>query len=64
MLGGQGLTDATRYAILNANYIKAKWKEKYSVLYTGANGRAAHELIIDLRPFKAADVSAEDVAKD
>ena len=63
MLGGQGLTDATRYAILNANYIKAKLEGKYSVLYTGANGRAAHELIIDLRPFKAADVSAEDVAK-
>ena len=63
MLGGQGLTDATRYAILNANYIKAKLEGKYSVLYTGANGRAAHELILDLRPFKAADVSAEDVAK-
>lgn len=63
MLGGRGLTDATRYAILNANYIKARLESKYNVLYTGVNGRAAHELILDLRPYKAAEVSAEDVAK-
>ncbi|MBK8701409.1 MAG: aminomethyl-transferring glycine dehydrogenase [Saprospiraceae bacterium] len=63
MLGSKGLTDATKYAILNANYIKARLENKYAVLYTGLNGRAAHELIIDLRPFKPAEVSAEDVAK-
>ena len=62
MLGAQGLVDATKIAILNANYIKARLEGEYSVLYTGDNGRAAHEMIIDLRPFKAF-VSAEDVAK-
>jgi glycine dehydrogenase len=62
MLGGEGLTNATKYAILNANYIKARLEQDYDVLYTGKNGRAAHELIIDLRPFKSL-VSAEDVAK-
>jgi glycine dehydrogenase len=62
MLGGNGLTNATKYAILNANYIKVRLEDKYSVLYVGANGRAAHELILDLRPFKSL-VSAEDVAK-
>src|SRR5690606_17470560 len=49
-------------AILNANYIKAKLEKNYQVLYTGEKGRSAHELIIDLRPFKSL-VSAEDVAK-
>lgn len=62
MLGAQGLVDATKIAILNANYIKARLEGEYSVLYSGDNGRAAHEMIIDLRPFKAF-VSAEDVAK-
>ena len=62
MLGPKGLTDATRYAILNANYIKARLEKEYKVLYTGVKGRAAHELIIDLRPFKEY-CSAEDVAK-
>lgn len=62
MLGSEGLTNSTKYAILNANYIKVRLEKDYSVLYTGANGRAAHELILDLRPFKAL-VSAEDVAK-
>ncbi len=62
MLGNQGLTDATKYAILNANYIKARLESEYQVLYTGEKGRSAHELIIDLRPFKAL-ISAEDVAK-
>ena len=62
LLGPEGLTQATRYAILNANYIKARLEQAYSVLYTGERGRAAHELIIDLRPFKSL-VSAEDVAK-
>ena len=62
MLGYDGVTNATKYAILNANYIKAKVEKHYQVLYTGENGRAAHELILDLRPFKNL-VSAEDVAK-
>lgn len=62
MLGGTGLTNATKYAILNANYIKARIEKDYEILYVGKNGRAAHELIIDLRPFKSL-VSAEDVAK-
>ncbi len=62
MLGKDGVTDATKYAILNANYIKARLEEAYPVLYTGEKGRSAHELILDLRPFKSL-VSAEDVAK-
>ena len=62
MLGRDGVTDATKYAILNANYIKARLEAAYPVLYTGEKGRAAHELILDLRPFKSV-VSAEDVAK-
>ena len=63
MLGSQGLTDATRYAILNANYIKARLEKHYPVLYTRANGRVAHELIFDLRGFKADGVEEMDVAK-
>ena len=63
MLGAQGLTDATRYAILNANYIKARLEQHYPVLYTRANGRVAHELIFDLRGFKAAGIEEMDVAK-
>ncbi len=62
MLGKKGVTDATKYAILNANYIKSRLEGAYSILYTGANGRAAHEMIVDLRPFKEF-CSAEDVAK-
>ncbi len=62
MLGPDGLTDASRYAILNANYIKARLEEHYSVLFNGENGHTAHELIIDLRPFKEL-ISAADVAK-
>ena len=64
MLGREGLADATRVAILNANYIKSRLAPHYDVLYTRANGRVAHELIFDLRPFKtSADVSEQDVAK-
>jgi glycine dehydrogenase len=64
MMGGEGLTNATKYAILNANYIKARLEEKYPILYTGSNGRCAHEMIVDLRPFKSsAGIEAEDVAK-
>ena len=62
MLGAEGLTDATKYAILNSNYIKSRLEPAYHVLYVGELGRTAHELIVDLRPFKAL-VSAEDVAK-
>ena len=62
LLGSRGLTDATKYAILNANYIKARLEKAYQVLYSGAKGRAAHEFILDLRPFKEY-CSAEDVAK-
>lgn len=63
LLGNEGLLRATKIAILNANYIKAILEEEYKVLYSGENNRAAHELIIDLRDYKALDVSAEDIAK-
>lgn len=64
MLGAAGVTKATEYAILNANYMKARLKEHYPILYTGKNGFCAHEFIIDLRPFKqSAGIEAEDVAK-
>ena len=63
LLGGPGLTDATRVAILNANYIKARLESHYPVLYARANGRVAHELIFDLRGFKAGGVDEMDVAK-
>jgi glycine dehydrogenase len=62
MAGAKGLTDSTKYAILNANYIKSRLESAYPFLYSGEQGRAAHELIIDLRPFKNF-CSAEDVAK-
>jgi glycine dehydrogenase len=64
MLGGDGMTDATRYAILNANYIKARLEGPFQVLYTGRDGRVAHELILDLRPLKqASGIDEMDVAK-
>lgn len=64
MMGAEGLTRATEVAILNANYLKDRLKEYYPILYTGKNGRAAHEFIIDLRPFKkSANIDASDVAK-
>lgn len=63
MLGEEGITASTKYAILNANYIKARLEKAFPVLYTGENGRCAHELILDLRDFKKAGVEAEDVAK-
>ena len=62
MLGKTGVTNATKYAILNANYIKSRLESQFDVLYVGEKGRSAHELILDLRPFKSL-VSAEDVAK-
>jgi glycine dehydrogenase len=63
MLGAEGVTDATKYAILNSNYIKARLEGQYDILYTGEFGRAAHELILDLRKFKDLNVAAEDIAK-
>ena len=66
MLGAQGVTDATRYAILNANYLKARLQGHYDVLYSNHNGRVAHEMIFDLRPFKhgaGPSIDEQDVAK-
>ncbi len=63
MLGGEGVTDATKFAILNANYIKSRLEKHYDVLYTRKNGRVAHEMIFDLRAFKAKGVEEGDVAK-
>jgi len=63
MMGPDGLTNATRYAILNANYIKARLQDHYPVLYTGNNGRCAHEMILDCRAFKQAGIEVTDIAK-
>jgi glycine dehydrogenase len=63
MLGADGLTDATRHAILNANYIKARLEQHYPVLYARPNGRVAHELIFDLRSFRESGIDEMDVAK-
>jgi glycine dehydrogenase len=66
MLGAAGVTDATRYAILNANYLKARLQGHYGVLYANHNGRVAHEMIFDLRPFKhgsGPSIDEQDVAK-
>ena len=64
LMGAEGLTQATRVAILNANYMAKRLGEHYPVLFTGEKGRVAHEFILDLRPFKAsAGIEAEDVAK-
>jgi len=64
MLGDEGLTNATKYAILNANYLKARLKDHYPILYTGPNGHVAHEFIMDIRPFKKeAGIEATDIAK-
>ncbi len=64
MMGGKGLTTATEIAILNANYIKARLEKEFPILYTGSQGRCAHEMIVDCRPFKlSAGVEAEDIAK-
>ncbi|MDX5327046.1 MAG: aminomethyl-transferring glycine dehydrogenase [Bacteroidota bacterium] len=64
MLGSEGLTDSTKFAILNANYIKARLENDFSVLYSGERGRCAHELILDCRPFKkAGNIEVTDIAK-
>ncbi|MBU0697648.1 MAG: aminomethyl-transferring glycine dehydrogenase [Bacteroidetes bacterium] len=63
MMGEKGLTNATKYAILNANYIKERLEGHYSVLYSGANGRCAHEMILDCRSFKNVGIEVTDIAK-
>lgn len=63
MLGAEGLKKSTEYAIFNANYMKTRLEKAYKILYTGTNGTCAHEFIVDLRPFKANGIEAEDVAK-
>lgn len=65
MMGGEGLTNATKMAITNANYIKQRLsgEGQFEILYTGTNGRCAHEMIVDCRPFKAVGIEAEDLAK-
>jgi glycine dehydrogenase len=65
LLGGDGMTEATKNAILNANYIKARLEPHYDVLFANHNGRVAHEMIFDLRPFKnrTGAIDEQDVAK-
>ena len=63
MLGAEGLKKATQYAILNANYMKARLESSYPVLYSGEMGRAAHEMILDCRAFKQQGVEVTDIAK-
>jgi glycine dehydrogenase len=64
MMGGEGLAQATRVAILNANYVAERLKGAFEVLYTGRNGRVAHECIIDTRPLnERAGVTVDDIAK-
>ena len=64
MLGNEGVKAATEYAILNANYMRARLDGQYDILYTNHNGQCAHEFIVDLRPFKkTAEIEAEDIAK-
>ena len=63
MLGAKGLTDSTKIAILNANYIKERLQGHYDTLYSGERGRAAHEMIIDCRGFKANGIEVVDIAK-
>ncbi len=63
MMGGAGLTQATKVAILNANYIAARLKGAYPILFMGNRGRVAHECILDTRPFAAHGVTVDDIAK-
>ncbi len=63
MMGGPGLTQATRVAILNANYVAARLKGAYPILFMGNRGRVAHECILDTRPFAEAGVTVDDIAK-
>lgn len=63
MMGGPGLTQATKVAILNANYIAARLKGQFPILFMGNKGRVAHECILDTRPFAEAGVTVDDIAK-
>jgi glycine dehydrogenase len=63
MLGTEGVTQATKIAILNANYIKSRLQGKFDTLYSGECGRAAHEMIVDCRPFKEHGIEVTDIAK-
>ena len=63
MLGAEGLTESTKVAILNANYIKKRLEGTFDTLYSGEQGRAAHEMIVDCRPFKANGIEVTDIAK-
>ena len=63
MLGGNGLTQATKIAILNANYLKSRLEKHYKILYKGEKGFAAHEMIVDFREFKAKGIEVTDIAK-
>ena len=63
LMGAEGLTNATKLAILNANYIKSRLEGHYKILYSGKNGRCAHEMIVDCREFKKVNIEVEDIAK-
>jgi glycine dehydrogenase len=63
LMGEKGLKRATKIAILNANYMKARLEQHFRILYTGSQGRAAHEMIVDCRAFKAVGIEVEDIAK-
>ncbi len=63
MLGSKGVTDATKYAILNANYLKSRLEPYFTILYQGVNSRVAHEFILDLRFLKTLNLTVEDIAK-
>ena len=64
LMGGEGLTAATKAAILNANYVAARLQDHYPLLFKGRDGRVAHECIVDTRPLKeAAGISVDDIAK-
>jgi glycine dehydrogenase len=63
MMGAEGLTNATKLAILNANYLNARLENDYKILYSGANNRCAHEMIVDCREFKKSGIEVEDIAK-
>lgn len=63
MMGAEGLTNATKYAILNANYMKARFEGHFPILYSGEMGRAAHEMILDCRAFEEKGIKVTDIAK-
>ena len=62
MMGAEGLTNATKLAILNANHIKSKLEKEFKILYAGSKGRCAHEMIVDCREFKNQKIEVEDIA--